>query len=69
MFSWIARETGQRVRYGSAQARRLADSEPRGIASLAPLPALRTIPYMTSLEVTIVEGVIVVDVGDAAAER
>lgn len=68
MLAWIARETGRRVRYESAEARRLAESEARGIASLAPLPALRTIPVMTSLECDVEGGYILVDVTGSGSE-
>jgi ferric-dicitrate binding protein FerR (iron transport regulator) len=61
VLGWIGRETGQRVVYRSEKARQLAASEARGIGTLAPLPALRTIPYMTSLEYSIVDDVIAVD--------
>lgn len=69
VLDWIARETGYRVRYGSSEARALAASEPRGIESLAPMPALRTIPYITSLGYTIEGGHIVVDTAGGGAER
>ena len=61
VLDWVARETGLGVRYASERARRLADSQARGIASLPPLPALRTIPVMTSLQVSIDGGLIVVE--------
>lgn len=69
VFDWIGRETGYRIRYASSEAAELAGSEPRGIESLAPMPALRTIPYITSLGYTIEAGHIVVDVADGDAER
>ncbi len=61
VLNWIGRETGQRVQYRSNQARQLASSEARGIGTLAPIPALRTIPYMTSLDYSIVDGLITVE--------
>ncbi len=61
VLDWVARETGFAVRYGSDRARQLADSEARGIEALEPLPALRTLPVMTSLTLTVDDGIIRVD--------
>lgn len=69
ILDWVARETGRRVRYASGEARAIADSEARGLGALAPVPALRTIPVMTSLEVSLDSGAIVVDVAPPTAER
>ncbi|MGB5346661.1 MAG: FecR family protein [Woeseia sp.] len=65
VLQWIARETGREIRFRNEAARELAASEPRGIAALAPLPALRTIPFMTSLQYSLSDGYIVVDVAVA----
>lgn len=62
VLTWISRETGRELRYRSAEARRLASSEPRGIADLPPLPVLRTIPVMTSLAIDVDGPRIFVDV-------
>lgn len=64
VLGWIARETGREVRYASPAARERASHEPRGIASLAPLPALRTLPFMTSLSTQLTDRYIVVDVAE-----
>ena len=69
VLNWIGRETGQRVQYQSSQARQLASSEARGIGTLAPVPALRTIPYMTSLDYSIVDGVITVELATSTPEN
>lgn len=68
VFAWIARETGRSVRYASDEARRLAASETRGLGALAPMPALRTIPVMTSLHYTLSDGSIVVDVAGGGTD-
>lgn len=65
VLNWVARETGREIRFASDAARALAESEPRGIASLAPMAALRTIPYMTSLQYRETGPYIVIDVSKA----
>lgn len=65
VLQWIARETGREIRFKNEAARARAASEPRGIATLAPLPALRTIPFMTSLQYSLSDGYIVIDVAVA----
>ncbi|NNE60827.1 MAG: FecR domain-containing protein [Woeseia sp.] len=66
LLAWVARETGLKVRFASSAARDLSASEPRGIASLAPMAALRTIPFMTSLQYSLQDGYLVVDVATAS---
>lgn len=61
VLDWVARETGLGLRYGSARALELAGSEARGIDELEPLAALRTLPVMTSLNVSVENGLIRVD--------
>lgn len=64
LLEWIARETGRELRYANSRARELAQHEPRGIGALSPMPALRTLPFMTSLSFTLTDRFIVVDVAD-----
>ncbi|MGB5579250.1 MAG: FecR family protein [Woeseia sp.] len=65
VLQWVARETGREVRFRTEAARAMANSEPRGISSLAPLSALRTIPFMTSLQYSLSDGYIIVDIADS----
>lgn len=69
VLAWIARETGRELRYRSAEARRIASSEPRGIGDLPPLPVLRTIPVMTSLDVTVEGPRIFIDVAAESQQQ
>ncbi len=68
VLQWVARETGLSVRFASTRASALAGSEARGIAALPPFAVLRTIPVMTSLQVSVERGVITVDAAGDDAE-
>ena len=67
LLDWVARETGRTVVYESAQVEAFArDVMLHGMPEVAPMQALRTLPYTTDLRYELIEGRIRVRLSEAA---